>query len=227
MVRAVFKTAVEVHTIPTRPPVSSPRVAAKRLEALCMDELYRPLRSTEANRSRRFSRGTLTWVKRMAPLSMPLRPTLYPQSLISTPGSWLPASSRSGTMMACTPWSSRPPLPSILGTFSRAKTEANLPSHAAFPIHHFMAPSSGVCTIHSSVATSRIASVCRPATLLPWYSSVIAKHPGALKVSMSWKNFWRWRSDPRFITLPPHRVNCTPVLMVSERSTWARASAMQ
>ena len=31
---------------------------------------------------------------------------------------------------------------------------------------------------HSSVATSSTASVCRPATLLPCLSSVIAKQPG-------------------------------------------------
>jgi hypothetical protein len=37
--------------------------------------------------------------------------TLYPQSCISTPGKQRPASSRNGTMNACTPWSTSPPWP--------------------------------------------------------------------------------------------------------------------
>lgn len=140
------------------PAGSIPSVAANRLDGFCKDELYRPLRSTEANRSRRFCRGTRTCVKRMAPLSTPLSPTwsgmmfsppsappvrnnhrsaehqrqaktrgsgqtLYPQSCISTPAMSSPESLRSCVMMACTPWSSRPPLPSDFGTCNQQRRE--------------------------------------------------------------------------------------------------------
>ena len=146
LVHATSRRSPEAQVRPTRPPVSSPSVAAKRLVAEVMGLLYRPLRSTvpqdrtgrkegegegvrvgwaagskkpgracswlvahwglartaarwgstvllpcagttgskgstrsrglpEAKRSSRFSRGTRTFVKRMAPLSTPLSPT--------------------------------------------------------------------------------------------------------------------------------------------------------
>ena len=49
------------------------------------------------------------------------RPTFQPQSWISTPGHKLPLSSRRGQMKACTPWSSRAPLPSGEGTCRQAE----------------------------------------------------------------------------------------------------------
>lgn len=52
------------------------------------------------------------------------RPTFQPQSWISTPGHKLPLSSRRGQMKACTPWSSRAPLPSGEGTCGRAGRQA-------------------------------------------------------------------------------------------------------
>ena len=64
----------EAQESPTLPPVSSPRVAAKRLE----DEkglLYCPFLSTCPNLSRRFTRGILTPVNLNDPLSTPFRPT--------------------------------------------------------------------------------------------------------------------------------------------------------
>lgn len=71
-------------------PVSSPRVAPNRAPGL-RSELYTPRLSTVAKRSSRLPLGTRTLVNRMAPLSIPLSPTLYPQSRMSTPGTWADA----------------------------------------------------------------------------------------------------------------------------------------
>ena len=67
---------------------------------------------------------------------------------------------------------------------------------------------------HSSFATSSIATVCNIATLLPCFSSVIAKQPGALKELMSSKKRSRCFVEPRLSTLPPHKLYWTPILTV-------------
>ena len=72
--RQTFRTPRELQVRPTRPPVSSPRVAANRREAEKGDR-YWPELSTLANLSSRFSRGTRTPEKRIEPLSTPFRPT--------------------------------------------------------------------------------------------------------------------------------------------------------
>lgn len=47
------------------------------------------------------------------------------------------------------------------------------------------------CMTHSSVAVSSTASVCSAATLLPCFSSVMAKQPGSRRLAMSSKYFLR------------------------------------
>ena len=151
--------------------------------------------------------------------------------MTSTPGSVFPGPGwplRMGTTKAWTPWSVRllpfEPPPFSCGILRRAKTVAACPSSAALPIHHLRAPSSGVEITHSSRSTSRTASVCSPATLLPCPSSVIAKHPGSLNASMSSQYLSRCFSVPRDSTEPPHSEYWTPVFTVVERSTSARSS---
>lgn len=168
MVTAIFNTPTEEYASPTRPPTSSPSVAANLLLTVGRLLVYLPSLDTSPNLLRRFSRGTLTWEKRNAPLSTPLRPTLWPQSWISTPGrsAWV-SRSRIGTMNVWMPISADlPPFP-WRGRISRANTLANLPWTAALPIHHLIAPSFGVFITNSSVIGSKVAVVCRPWTLEP------------------------------------------------------------
>lgn len=150
IVDAAFNTPTEPYANPTLPPTSSPNVAANRLLMVGKILVYFPSVDTSPKRFKRLSLGTRTLWNLRAPLSTPFNPTLYPQSRISIPGSgeWS-SRDRIGTINAWTPislsrWESGE------GKQSRAKTAANFPWTAAFPIHHLVAPSLGVFMTNDS-----------------------------------------------------------------------------
>ncbi len=110
-----------------RPRTSVPSIVKKRRVSFSIELEYVPSAATSPKWLSSASRGTRTWSNVSRPLSTPLSPALWPQSVIVTPGIGFPRRLRIGTSSACTPCDS-PPVTSC------ANTTAMCPSRAALPM---------------------------------------------------------------------------------------------